>query len=120
MWSCNGWRIIVLTLVGVLAVIADRAHFVGSYAAVTCLVGYLVVLFSRRIPVPEILLSYCNALGGISYPLYLFHFPLWIVLYSQGFGGQYLYYLASIIFVSLVMYYFFEGFLVRKLFRLSA
>ncbi|MAI61985.1 MAG: hypothetical protein CBB87_05760 [Micavibrio sp. TMED27] len=83
----KGWPI--LSVLGVLGVFAasliydENTTFPSYTAALPCVSAFLILFFNRRYIEPFFSLTIFQYLGNISYSLYLYHWPVW-VLYKNA------------------------------------
>jgi peptidoglycan/LPS O-acetylase OafA/YrhL len=73
---------VALGLIGALAVYFSKRETVEPLSVVTYLVTFTVILLAPRIHLPTLLRRAAGFLGDLSYPLYLFHLPLAILLFK--------------------------------------
>lgn len=74
------WVLLSLTA-GAVVVSMSPFYVSGRYALVTYFFSVAVVLFSHRIQLSDRVCKVFNLLGDISYPLYLVHVPVFILLH---------------------------------------
>jgi peptidoglycan/LPS O-acetylase OafA/YrhL len=69
-------KILLLGLGPILLIINN--NYIGKVGILTYLLSSLILIYSSQIKLPDRVLRGINYLGDISYPLYLFHLPLFI------------------------------------------
>jgi peptidoglycan/LPS O-acetylase OafA/YrhL len=105
-------KILVITLGCVLL---EQNQVVGSrWAISTYILSSLTLIYSSNIQIPKIFLGALNSLGELSYPLYLFHVPSFILVYSMFGVKEPTLLVAFALTVSMIFYYSVDVFFRRK------
>lgn len=79
-------------------VLGLNSQHIGKIGIVTYVFSGLVLAFAASIQLPKPLLKSFNYLGDLSYPIYLFHMPTFLLLYKSGVTSS-----VSLTFVSLLV-----------------
>ncbi|MFC1758769.1 acyltransferase family protein [Planctomycetota bacterium] len=94
----NVWAVAVMGFVLPLIVFRWSAEYTGSMNLLTLVLSVACLLNSHRFKTPAAANALFDLLGDISYPLYLTHFPLRIVMVAGlGLVNEYLFYGASMV-----------------------
>jgi len=73
---------ILLVGLGCLLLRLNHVHSISKYAILIYIISCIVLIYAPRISLTGNLAKLFNYLGNISYPLYLFHIPSMIIIYS--------------------------------------
>ncbi len=76
--------LVTLALVAILVTPYYPFQTAGPRLFTIAVLFPLTVLLGARVRLPSFFAGPCSALGAISYPLYLFHFPLWSFVHQSS------------------------------------
>ncbi len=81
LWRQKSLWVLLSLAAGSIAVAISPYYISGPYAVVTYVLSVFVILCSNRIQLSSRLCKFFNLWGDLSYPLYLVHVPLFIVIH---------------------------------------
>ena len=81
LWQRKSVWVLLSLAAGSIAVATSPYYISGRYAVATYFFSVIVILCSDRIQLSSRLCKFFNLLGDLSYPLYLVHVPIFIVIH---------------------------------------